>query len=127
MSAHLCTPLSDFVLSFELARLLAPQVLYMFVQFWVDQMVAKYMGNGSTADWMRDTVPLADVPSEVRAATAGAADRAAATVASSVPDLFTVEARARVQAIMRVAGVSLALSAPSSFKGGALRVPYVCA
>ncbi|KAF5842425.1 SecA DEAD-like domain-containing protein [Dunaliella salina] len=61
------------------------QVLYMFVQFWVDQLVAKYMGSGSSADWMRDTVPLAEVPSEVRAATAGAADRAAATVASSVP------------------------------------------
>lgn len=53
------------------------QVLYMFVQYWVDQLVAKYMGDGSTADWMHDSVPLKDVPVEVRAATAAAADRAA--------------------------------------------------
>lgn len=75
------------------------QVLYMFVQFWVDQMVAKYMGNGSTADWMRDTVPLADVPSEVRAATAGAADRAAATVASSVPGMSAPSTAARRETV----------------------------
>jgi len=54
----------------------------MFVQYWVDQLVAKYMGNGSTADWMQDTVPLSEVPSDVRGATAVAADRAASLASS---------------------------------------------
>jgi hypothetical protein len=55
----------------------------MFVQFWVDQLVDKYMGSGSSANWMSDTVPLSEVPSEVRAATASAADRAASLSTSA--------------------------------------------
>ena len=48
----------------------------MFVQFWVDQLVDKYLGCGDRANWMADHIPLEAVPAEARESAQRAADRA---------------------------------------------------
>ncbi|KAL6754297.1 SecA DEAD-like domain-containing protein [Haematococcus lacustris] len=48
------------------------QVLYMFIQFWVDELVARLLGSGRTSPdaWLHPSLPLTSLPRAVRAAAA---------------------------------------------------------
>ncbi len=45
------------------------QVLYMFIQSWVDELVSTYLGSGETAPstWLNATVAVSSLPPELQA------------------------------------------------------------